>query len=216
MPKPQLRKKPTNRITPLAGVPKWHAGFFVPAILMVVRIAITGGIAEGKSTVIGYLDDLGFETTSADVVAREVLADPAIQQRVASLTNLPSPIDKAALRELIAASPEIRRGVNAIMHPEIVRRLDSSASTFFEVPLLIETCRYFEFDQVWVVTCGREEQLIRLRQRYADEVQVQAIIRTQIASDVKEIFADRVIRTNFPPETVRHMVSEATASIFYS
>ena len=179
-----------------------------------LRIAITGGIAEGKSTVLGYIQELGHRVASADQIAREVFLIPEVQRRISSLANLPSPVDAGHLREQIAAEPELRRALNAIMHPEIVRRMDESGATFYEIPLVIETCRYLHFDEIWVVTCGKDVQRERLRQRYGDNVQVEQIVATQIPTNAKLAFADRIIRTNAPTETVRELVSEAIVSIF--
>lgn len=181
-----------------------------------MKIAITGGIAEGKSTILGYLSDLGHEVASADALAREVFLDREIQSQIAAASSLDLPIDSAQLRNRIAEQPALRRAINKIMHPEIVLRMSKAEATFFEIPLLIETCRYFDFDEIWVVTCGREEQRRRLTARYGKSVQIESILSTQIDSRAKIAFADRVFRTNEPPEAVRQMVSEATASIFRS
>lgn len=178
-----------------------------------MRIAITGGIGEGKSTVLGYLEEAGFSVASADAIARDVFADPAIQAQLTALVGADRPVEPAALRDWLSRHADNRRRLNAIMHPEIARRMEASSATFFEIPLVIETCRYLAFDEVWVVTCGAVEQRRRLMERYQDEVQVEAMIATQISSEVKIVFGDRIFRTNAPPEHVRLMVSAAAVSI---
>jgi dephospho-CoA kinase len=181
-----------------------------------MRVAITGGIAEGKSTVLSMVSELGYPTASADVIAREVFEDPEVQAALGEAANLSPPIDRGLLRARIAESPDLRRAVNAITHPRIVQRMDASPAGFFEIPLVIETCRYLDFDEIWVVTCGPEEQRRRLVERIDDPVQVERLIAAQIDTRAKLAFADRVFRTNLSLETVRQLVSEATASISFS
>jgi dephospho-CoA kinase len=178
-----------------------------------MRIAITGGIAEGKSTVLQALAELGFATCSADSVAREVLAQDAVQTLISQTLHLPLPIDREALRRVIGASSEARRQLNDITHPRILALLLSSNAIFTEVPLLIEGCLQGAFDGVWVVTCGLEEQRNRLEARYGSGGHVDQMVSAQLKTSVKTLFADRIIRTNGPPEHVRHLLSEAVKTL---
>jgi dephospho-CoA kinase len=179
-----------------------------------MRVAITGGIAEGKSTVLGYLNALGEATASADEMAVAVYRDEAVQKRLSDASGLPWPVERADLRAAMAASPALRRQVNAIMHPLVHERLTSSAARFIEVPLLFEACIYGMFDQVWVVTCGRAEQRKRLAERYGEGPQLEGLLATQLPSRAKTPFSDRVVRTNEAPETVRRLLSEAVAALY--
>ncbi len=177
-----------------------------------MRVAITGGIAEGKSTVLANLHSLGYSTASADEMAREVFAREDVQAQLAASTGLAAPLSPAGLREAISKEPDLRRAVNAIMHPLVHDLLETSVADFIEVPLLFEACIYGLFDRVWVVTCGESEQRRRLLERYGDD----AIIATQIASRAKTAFSDRIIRTNQPPETVSRLLSEAVTALYGS
>lgn len=171
-----------------------------------MRIAITGGIAEGKSTVLGYLRDMGYSTASSDAIARQVFAQEATQEAIAALLGVPAPVAPEKLGEAISASHAVRRAVNRITHPLILAAIDREKAQFIEVPLLIETCLYGFFDRVWVVTCGREEQLRRLTLRLGSEKAASAFLRTQLPSEVKSAFADEIIRTNPPEEIVNSLV----------
>jgi len=173
------------------------------------RIAITGGIGEGKSTVLAMLAEMGFATASSDAVAREIFAEPATQASVARMTGLPQPIDPKALRAALADSEEVRRSLNRLMHPRVVERMASHEATFFEVPLLIEVASLRRYDATWVVTCGPEEQRRRLLDRYADLAHVERILSTQLPTPAKIPFADLVIRTNEPLATVRRVLERA-------
>jgi dephospho-CoA kinase len=166
-------------------------------------VAITGGIAEGKSTVLEIVQSKGFKTVSSDDVAKSVFALPDIQWKLAALSQLTIPIDRQKLRDAMAEQPALRRGINAVMHPAIREAMRSSEAQFHEVPLLIEACLQSEYDQVWVVTCGAQEQRRRLKQRLGDHADIEAILATQLSTKVKTVFADQIIRTNQPIETVR-------------
>jgi dephospho-CoA kinase len=172
-----------------------------------MRIAITGGIAEGKSTLLGYVHDLGFETLSSDDLARRAFDDEVrsdLERHVGSeIVN-----NRDLLRRLIAEDPWLRRRLNRLTHPRVLALILQSRAEFVEVPLLVEACLQGAFDRVWVATCGPEEQLRRLIARVGEEEEARRLLATQLPTAVKEVFADVVVRTNAPEETVRHVVSE--------
>lgn len=171
--------------------------------------AVTGGIGEGKSTVLGYLAESGFKVLSADSLGKAVFSDPIVNGEIADLTGFGRAISPVELRQVLFTRPEIRRAVNRIMHPRIVSAIFDARVDFVEVPLLIETCLQGAFDEVWVVTCGLEEQRKRLLLRYGPDAPVDQIIGAQLPSAAKIPFADTVIRTNCEHEAVRRNVSLA-------
>lgn len=172
------------------------------------RIAITGGAGEGKSTVLGYLRELGHPIASADEIAREVFSLVAIQGRLAEIVGGRAPVTADQVRAALA-DPWRRRQINAITHPEIVRRLHEIEEGFVEIPLLIETCLQGGFDRVWVVTCGVEEQRRRLVERLGGEAAAEALLGSQLPTRAKIPFADVVIRTNQPEWSVKRDVALA-------
>jgi dephospho-CoA kinase len=171
-------------------------------------IAVTGGIAEGKSTVIGYLRALGVETESSDRLARAVFDSPPVQGQLASLLAISAPVSREAVRGAIRVDA-VRRKINQIMHPQIVDLIAASPAKVIEIPLLIEASMQGLFDRVWVVTCGEAEQLRRLSDRLGSADEAQALIRTQLTSHAKLPFADRVVRTNQAESSVKRFVTEA-------
>lgn len=178
-----------------------------------MRIAITGGIGEGKSTVLAMLTEMGEATESADRIAREIFLEPATNAQIAAAAGLPAPVAPADLRGVLSTSDEVRAAVNRIMHPRIVDAIERSPARFVEVPLLIEACLYPRFDRVWGVTCGPEEQRKRLLERYADERIVSAMLASQLPTRTKIPFCDLIFRTNQPLETVRRLLSVALARL---
>jgi dephospho-CoA kinase len=169
-----------------------------------MRVAITGGIAEGKSTVMAIIAELGHATASSDAMARRVFSEPDVQAQLAAAAGLTtSTVTPAELRAAITASDEVRKRVNAIMHPRVRAAMDDSAARFHEVPLLIEACLYGRYDRVWVVTCGAEEQRRRLVARLGDDATADALIASQLPTAVKEAFADKIIRSDQPLDAMR-------------
>ncbi|MFQ3587287.1 MAG: dephospho-CoA kinase [Fimbriimonadaceae bacterium] len=172
------------------------------------RIAVTGGIAEGKSTVVGYIAEAGVATASSDAIARDVFAREEVQARLSAILRVPAPVEAATVRSAISENPDLRRQVNRAMHPEILRRIEAAEAAVVEVPLLLEACLQGLFERVWVVTCGPEEQLRRLTERLGDETAARRLVRTQLPTPAKLPFADRIIRTDRPPALVKGYVLE--------
>lgn len=175
------------------------------------RIAITGGLAEGKSTVLGYLRDEGVSVLSADEVARTVFYSEPVQQGLAVALGVPAPLSRGVLAARIAADPAIRRTVNKLMHAEVWREIQASRAQAVEIPLLVEACLAPEFDRVWVVSCGRAEQLRRLSARVGSAALAKSMLAMQLPTAVKATFADRIVRTNREEARVRRYVLESYA-----
>jgi dephospho-CoA kinase len=78
-----------------------------------MRVAVTGGIADGKSTVCEILRDLGHSVVSADEIARQLLDDPEVINEI--IENIGGTfvqsgrVDRDALRKAISADPELRK-----------------------------------------------------------------------------------------------------------
>lgn len=173
-----------------------------------MRIAVTGGIAEGKSTVMGYLREFGLATASADDFAREVFHQSEVQSAISDLLALPLPLDPASVRNAIATDQALRRRVNAVTHPRILDLLEHSPAAWIEVPLLFETCLQSRFDRIWVVTCGESEQLQRLTNRLGDAAEAKRLIATQLPTSVKVAFADEIVRTIGSDLAVKSLVQQ--------
>jgi dephospho-CoA kinase len=173
-------------------------------------IAITGGVCEGKSTVIEYLRDLGYDVDSTDRIAREIYQSRDIQESISELIGVPAPVPPELLRARLT-DRSIRRAVNALTHPRIADAIRTLNVAALEVPLLLETCLQGDFERVWVVTCGAAEQLRRLTERLGSEDAAHDLIRTQLTSRSKIPFADALIRTNREESTVKRFVAMAAS-----
>lgn len=176
-------------------------------------VAVTGGIASGKSVVAGRLREHGAILVDADQVARDVVAPgaPAIariaEEFGADILTAEGGLDRARLGEIVFADPEKRAVLNAITHPavleESVRRFraaqeaDPDAIVVYDVPLLVETGRHGDFDVVVAVEAGVETRIRRmteLRGMTADEATRR--IASQASDDERRAIADLVVDTN--------------------
>lgn len=175
-----------------------------------MRIAVTGGIAEGKSVILGIAASLGVKTVSADEVAKEVRQEPEIQDLIAGRLNSFEPVSADQIRERASEDAGFRRWLNGLMHSRTLSALLNSDAVLFEVPLLLEACVQDHFDQIWVATCGEEEQLRRLSERTGDVGAARRLIAMQLPSAVKLSFADRICRTN---TAMLHVQSDVLAAL---
>jgi dephospho-CoA kinase len=122
---------------------------------------------------------------------------------ISKITGLKSDFAFSELRSRLLEDFQVRRAVNRLMHPLIGQINQGVDAEFFEVPFLCEACLYDAYDQVWVVTCGRETQMARLIARYGDATVAHQLLGAQMSSVAKSVFADLVLRTNRSLESVR-------------
>jgi dephospho-CoA kinase len=175
------------------------------------RIGITGGIAEGKSTVLRYLREAGYRVASADDVARGLLRAPDVRSAVATAVGLPADFTAPDLRDRLIADGTARRAVNAVLHPLVLAGLAETGAEVLEVPLLIETALQGVFDEIWVVTCGPDEQRRRLIERVGSKALAQSILALQLPTSAKLPFAHVILRTNQSRRRVKAYTLEAAS-----
>jgi dephospho-CoA kinase len=177
----------------------------------VKRVALTGGIATGKSHVRAQFEELGVPTIDADVVARAAVAPgtaglAAVVERFGRAVLDPSgSLDRRKLAEVVFADPGARHALEAIVHPVVQKTIDDwfaalgSRHLFAvaDIPLLFETGRAGEFDKVIVTACAPETQLRRIMQRdHLTEEEARLRIVAQLPLEEKVRKADHVIRTD--------------------
>ena len=144
-------------------------------------IALTGGIATGKSTVAGMLAGHGAAVVDADRIAREVVepGTAGLEAVIAAFgRQFLTPgggLDRGALAEIVFADAESRRRLEAITHPLILGRMAGEVAALarsdaplvvVDHPLLFEGGHQSEFpDGVLLVYADAATQLRRLRER---------------------------------------------------
>ncbi|MDT9594565.1 dephospho-CoA kinase [Nocardioides zeae] len=157
-----------------------------------MRIGLTGGVASGKSTVAGFLAELGAVVIDSDQLAREVVApgSEGLERVVAAFGDEvladDGTLDRPALGAIVFADEGRRRELEGILHPlirargaELERAAPPGALVVHDVPLLVETGQQGTFDAVVVVDVPVEEQVRRM---VADRGWSEADARSRVAA----------------------------------
>jgi dephospho-CoA kinase len=176
-----------------------------------LRVALTGGIATGKSYCLAAFAALGAPTIDADALARDAVATGtpglmAIRDRFgSSLIDADGTLNRGALARIVFADEAARRDLEAIVHPivyEGIRRFfmtigqDQAPAGIAAIPLLFETGRDDDFDVVIATLCSRELQISRLVARGLAAAEAIQRINAQMPADRKASLAGHVIDTN--------------------
>lgn len=182
------------------------------------RFALTGGIAEGKTTVLGMFQRLGIATLSSDAVVARLLSpgtelwQQIVEQFGQTIVNADGTLSRPRLAEVAFGNPLQRRVLNRLVHPAVVAEIrreaepQTSALLLIEVPLLIEVAWQGWFDGILVVQATPHLQYQRLRARGIPEPLITAMLASQLPTRAKVPFADWVIRTDCSLEqTVRQV-----------
>lgn len=173
-------------------------------------IALTGGIAAGKSTVARRLAERGALVIDADQLAREAVAAgspglAAVAEAFGPEVLTPSgELDRPALGALVFADERARERLNSIVHPEVRRlsheRFESAAAEHpgalivYDVPLLAESRGAGEFDRVVVVHAPAEERIRRMiAERGLTRDQAEGRVLAQATDEERLAIADDVI-----------------------
>jgi len=175
------------------------------------RVALTGGIATGKSHVRARLDALGVPTIDADALARGAVAPGStgltevVRRFGPAILDERGSLDRKQLAAIVFTDPAARRDLEAIVHPRVRTAIDDwfaalPAATSFavaDIPLLYETGREAEFDAVIVVAAAPETQVRRVMARdSSSEADARARLAAQLPIDDKAQRADFVVRTD--------------------
>lgn len=167
-----------------------------------VRVAVTGGPGEGKSTVLAQFAAAGLKVASSDQIAQTVFDRSEIQSAICEALELQGTATRDTVRAALAAQPSFRRRLNRIMHPAVRAQMQASGAQVHEVPLLFEVGLQAHYDWIFVVTCGPEEQLRRLTERWGKPEVAAQIVASQLPSAAKVGLADAVLRTDRPLPSV--------------
>lgn len=178
-----------------------------------LTVALTGGIASGKSVIAKVLEELGCYIHHADLVARELTEPekPAWKSVVAhfgrEILNPDKTINRSILGEIVFSDNREREFLNGIIHPlvfekkkEIIYKLrkEGSYKIFVsEAALTIEAGFADFFDRIIIALCKKDTQITRLMER--DQISRKAAlkkIQSQMDPEKKAQFADYSIDTS--------------------
>ena len=174
-----------------------------------MRVAVSGGIAAGKSTVCRQFAELGAVVIDADIVARELVApgQPALADIAGrfgqSLIQPDGTLDRRALRARVFGDARARGQLEAILHPRIQAELQRQAMAagtgvlVAAIPLLTPATRksaYAWLDRVLIVECPRALQIARIAARDgSDAVLAEAMVDAQLSTAERLPMADDVL-----------------------
>ncbi|PKL95798.1 MAG: dephospho-CoA kinase [Gammaproteobacteria bacterium HGW-Gammaproteobacteria-8] len=169
-------------------------------------VALTGGIASGKTAVSDAFAALGVPVIDTDRIAREVVApgSPGLAEVLAafggSMRAPDGSLDRAALRQVIFTDADARSRLEAILHPRIAAEAHRRMKTvrypycILVVPLLVESGLFEDADRILVVDVPESVQIQRLMRRdAADRAQAEAALAAQISREQRLARADEVI-----------------------
>lgn len=186
-----------------------------------LRVALTGGIASGKSTVADLFARLGVPVIDTDVIAREVVepGTPALREVVSAfgpgILGADGRMDRRRMRERIFADRDTQRRLEAILHPAIraaMERRSQAAGGDYQVlviPLFAEGGRRDHVDRVLLVDVPEELQIQRLMLRDGvTHEQARASLNAQATRAQRLAMADDVIRNTGHPAELEDRVAE--------
>lgn len=185
-----------------------------------LRIALTGGIASGKSRVAALFAALGVPVIDTDLIARQVVepGQPVLAEVVDAfgpgVLGADGRLDRRKLRELIFSNAAARQRLEAILHPAIraeMERQSSAAGGPYQVlviPLLTEGGRRDHVDRVLVVDAPESLQVERLMNRDSvTQQQARASLAAQATRAARLAIADDVISNEGSAEELRGKVA---------
>jgi dephospho-CoA kinase len=194
-----------------------------------IKVALTGGVASGKSTVAVLMREAGLPVLDSDTIARQVVAPgkPAWQ---ALRQNFPEEffrpdgsVDRQALARHVFTRPEARHKLNRILHPYIARELQDNLSRLqsrgeplvvVEIPLLFELGLETLYDSIIVVYSDLKSQKQRLARRDPREAdEVEGILTAQGSLRQKAAQADFVVDNSGSIAGTREQVKKIVAQL---
>lgn len=190
-----------------------------------IRIALTGSIGMGKSTVAGIFKRAGIPVFDADAVVRQLQGPGGgLVEKIGEL--FPGcvrcgTLDRECLAEIVLGDPAKLTMLEGIVHPAVrdsrehfIAAHTASPALVFEIPLLFETGGEQEFDKVVVVSAPAETQRARVLERTGMSAgKLEAILARQIPDEEKRRRADFVVDTGTDLSTTEKQVLDILACL---
>ena len=194
-------------------------------------IALTGGIATGKSTCCVMFQQLSPETVvfDADACVRKLYAEPELIDALVlhfgqEIEDIDGGINKAWLRDRAFSDPETRKFLEQVFHPRVRKeclallrqtaKKPSSRLFVADIPLLFESGFDFGQSANLLVATSRETQIDRLKNRNEwDDDTVEAVLASQMPIESKLALADVIFWNEGPEQMLRNQCDRFLRSV---
>ena len=185
-----------------------------------IKIALTGSIGMGKSTVARMFEALGVPVFDADAVVRKLQGPGgALVDRIGEMFPgcvRSGTLDRECLAQIVLSDPAKLTALEAIVHPAVREWRDTfiaehreAPALIFEIPLLLETGGEKDFDKVIVVSAPADVQRTRvLRREGMTAEKLDSILRRQVPDEQKRKRADFVVDTGGDLSTTEAQVRD--------
>ena len=197
----------------------------------VLKVALTGGIASGKTLVSDLLEIHGCHIVDLDVISREVVLpgtdglNELVESFGDSILLSDGSLDRKNLRDVLFKKGRNRAKIEQILHPKILQKMKSSMESFKEgvivvaIPLLVEKELWGPFDRAVVVDCDVETQLDRLTAREnIDNTQAKTMLMAQASREQRFQLADHlptdIIDNNSKISDLKEHVEKLSQKLF--
>jgi dephospho-CoA kinase len=190
-----------------------------------IRIALTGSIGMGKSTVAKMFARLGVPVFDADAVVRALQGQGGgLVEKIGAVFPgcvRAGTLDRECLAAIVLADRDKLAALEAIVHPAVrearqdfIRERADAAALLFEIPLLFETGGEEEFDKVVVVSAPPDVQRRRVLERTGmSAAKLDSILARQLPDDQKRAKADFVVDTGTDLSTTESQVRDILACL---
>ena len=171
-----------------------------------IRIAVTGNIGTGKTTVCKVFESLGIQVYYADIEAKKLYDIPSVIQAVSKqvgneIINADGKADTGKLARIVFSDKQKLERLNAIIHPLVLddylqwsESLSGEVYTIYESALLFESGFYKHFDRSVLVTAPAELGMERVLQRDGmSKDEFNKRLSMQMEESRKQELADHII-----------------------
>ncbi len=189
-------------------------------------IGLTGGIGSGKSTVAGFLAELGAVVLDADKIGHEILeTDAEVRQEIVDnfgkqVLDHKGRIDRKKLADIVFKDRESLIKLNLITHPPIYRRMQGILDSYqrqgievtvIDAPLLIEAGWSTRVDETWVTVAPKEVIIERLVKKGMTKEDIESRMRLQIMPHDRMKAAKLAVDTDMPLEDLKKAIADLWA-----
>ena len=196
-----------------------------------LKVALTGGIASGKSQVSSLLEDHGCIIIDLDVIAREVVEpdsaglDELIENFGNSILSNDGTLNRKYLRDELFKKGRNRALIEQVLHPKILQKMKAAMDAYTQgiiivvVPLLVEKNLWQPFDRAILVDCEVDNQINRLMAREKiDLSKAEAMLLAQASRkqrlQLNEHLPTDIIENNSKVSDLKEKVDELSQKLF--